>query len=146
MGAWPFEPDAEPSFKDRVRGYLTKAIREAKVNTSWLSPDEEYEIGGPPLRGYDPRSAAAVPQGVPAVSGPRRGARHVQQLVSAVDEATAPEFPTSTRAASSGIFSFVDPDNRRPVDYARRNELLDALPSAGAGNDRAPAGDDPRNW
>jgi (1->4)-alpha-D-glucan 1-alpha-D-glucosylmutase len=45
IGAWPFETslEAATAFRDRVAAYMTKALRESKVHTSWLSPDEEYE-------------------------------------------------------------------------------------------------------
>ena len=60
VGAWPFdaEPD-EAGFVDRIDAYMTKAMREAKVHTSWLNPDEEYE--------------AAVLEFVDAILDPRSG-------------------------------------------------------------------------
>src|SRR5207247_5832243 len=42
VGAWPFDGDPA-AFRDRMVAYAMKAMREAKVHTSWLSPDEEYE-------------------------------------------------------------------------------------------------------
>jgi maltooligosyltrehalose synthase len=44
VGAWPFDPAGGAStFGERLRKYFTKALREANVNTGWLSPDAEYE-------------------------------------------------------------------------------------------------------
>src|SRR5207237_679868 len=46
VGAWPFdmhEGDAHAEFQRRLSAYMTKALREAKIHTSWLSPDEPYE-------------------------------------------------------------------------------------------------------
>src|SRR4029079_7143714 len=41
VGVWPFEPAGD--FEERLCGYITKALRESKAHTSWLSPDEAYE-------------------------------------------------------------------------------------------------------
>src|SRR6185295_12955887 len=45
MGAWPFERGAasDAYFRQRIAAYMMKALREAKMHTGWLSPDEEYE-------------------------------------------------------------------------------------------------------
>jgi (1->4)-alpha-D-glucan 1-alpha-D-glucosylmutase len=43
VGTWPFETTAEGEFGERLKKLLTKALREAKVRTSWLTPDEDYE-------------------------------------------------------------------------------------------------------
>ena len=75
------------SFADRLNAYMTKALREAKVHTSWLSPDEEYETRGARVRRRDPRSPAGpFLAGVPAVPGARRRARHLQQPRAAADQ------------------------------------------------------------
>ena len=83
VGAWPFETgaDAEASFRDRMVAYAIKALREAKVNTTWVSPDEEYERAVEHFVRGDPRAAPAepVPRIVRAVPGSHRPARHLQQ-------------------------------------------------------------------
>src|SRR5262249_43004523 len=59
VGAWPFDEGAvHASFRDRIKTNMTKALREAKIHTSWLSPNDEYE--------------AAVLQFVDALFDPRR--------------------------------------------------------------------------
>ncbi|MBE0616632.1 MAG: malto-oligosyltrehalose synthase, partial [Proteobacteria bacterium] len=43
VGAWPWDRSEAPAFRERLRDYLVKAVREAKVHTAWLKPDAEYE-------------------------------------------------------------------------------------------------------
>ncbi len=84
---WPFDAHIA-DVRDRVRAYLTKALREAKVHTSWLSPDEEYESAA---AGFvdailDEPAVESVHADVPAVPGARRRARHLQQPGAAPDQ------------------------------------------------------------
>jgi (1->4)-alpha-D-glucan 1-alpha-D-glucosylmutase len=130
VGAWPFDEGNKPPFADRLKEYLTKALREAKVNTSWLSPDEQYE--------------AAVLKFVDAILDPRRPflaafrpfqARVAEigiynSLAQLVLKTTAPGVPDFYQGTELWDLSLVDPDNRRPVDYERRRRLLEPLTAA----------------
>jgi (1->4)-alpha-D-glucan 1-alpha-D-glucosylmutase len=130
VGSWPFDESGRPSFADRLEQYLTKAFREAKVHTSWLSPDEEYE--------------AAVLKFVRAILEPRRPflaafrpfqARVAEigiynSLAQLVLKTTAPGVPDFYQGTELWDLSLVDPDNRRPVDYAERRRLLEAVTAA----------------
>jgi (1->4)-alpha-D-glucan 1-alpha-D-glucosylmutase len=142
LGAWPFEllePGGEPAalaeFCERIVAYMQKATKEAKAHTSWISPDEEYD--------------AAVAQFVRALlaDGPnpflddmRALARrvaffgHLNALAQLLLKLTAPGVPDIYQGNELWDFSLVDPDNRRPVDYARRRELLGGLRQASAGD------------
>src|SRR6202012_1681517 len=127
VGAWPISPD-------RLRGYLEKASREAKLATSWTEPDAEFD-----------QAVAAWPQTVLADGGliadvegfvrwiqPAGWANALgQKLV----QLTCPGVPDLYQGSELWDLSLVDPDNRRPVDYPRRRALL---PSLGAGPDRRP--------
>ena len=91
VGAWPFDErcrDPVRRFTDRIAAYMTKALREAKVHTSWLSPDEEYEEAVARFVRTHPRSPAAEPvsRSVRAVPGADRRARHLQQPRAAADQ------------------------------------------------------------
>jgi len=133
VGAWPFDESNEPPFAKRLKQYLTKALREAKVHTSWLSPDEDYE--------------AAVLRFVDAILNPHRpfmaAFRPFQQRVAEIGiynslaqlllKTTAPGVPDFYQGTELWDLSLVDPDNRRPVDYDRRRALLAELAAANGG-------------
>ena len=134
VGAWPFEMAAgeEPAFVDRVAEYVTKALREAKVHTSWLSPDDEYE--------------AAVERFVRAILDRRRPNLFLQSfaplqatvaqigiynsLAQLLIKITAPGVPDFYQGSELWDLTLVDPDNRRPVDYDARRRALSGLDDA----------------
>ena len=128
VGAWPLDDGDVPAFVARFEQYVVKALREAKVNTSWLTPDEEYEQCVltfvrallDPVRPFVRTLVAFLDQ--VADAGMLNGLSQV------VLKMTAPGVPDFYQAAELWDFSMVDPDNRRPVDYARRAALLSALP------------------
>jgi (1->4)-alpha-D-glucan 1-alpha-D-glucosylmutase len=131
IGAWPIE-------RDRLAGYLTKAMREAKTRTSWTDPDHGYEsavlayadavLGDPELTRRIARFAAQIAADARANS---LGAKLVQL--------TMPGVADIYQGCELTGLSLVDPDNRRPVDFALRRRLLDGVqePAAepGAGLD-----------
>lgn len=141
VGTWPTEmPDesALAAYRERIEQYMLKAIREAKLRTSWLNPNQPYE--------------AAVVQFVRALlSGPDGNLflEALQELVLRVAPAgrwnslaqllcklTAPGVPDIYQGNELWDFSLVDPDNRRPVDFAQRMRLLAEMEStAGRGAD-----------
>jgi (1->4)-alpha-D-glucan 1-alpha-D-glucosylmutase len=134
LGAWPLEPD-------RLTEYLRKAMREAKTRTSWSSPDDSYEAtvtnlgraaladrgtpgddvgdGPDPGPGLADRIATFAARIEPDVRVNSLGAKLVQL--------TMPGVPDVYQGCELGGFALVDPDNRRPVDFARRRDLLAAL-------------------
>jgi (1->4)-alpha-D-glucan 1-alpha-D-glucosylmutase len=118
-GAWPIEPE-------RLDGYLEKALREAKRTTSWIDPDEAHEaavkayarglIELPEFRSdFDPFVAELAAAGERAALG--------QLLL----KLTVPGLPDIYNGDELPLLSLVDPDNRRPVDWAARREALAAL-------------------
>ena len=122
IGAWPIEVD-------RVAAFMEKAAREAKVHTTWTQPDEAYEER---LRSFvrgalaDPDFTAAVERFVAPLVEPGR----VNSLALTLLKLTAPGVPDLYQGTELWDLSLVDPDNRRPVDYARRRQLLAALDGA----------------
>lgn len=127
VGTWPFSAGDEPAFAERLGRYVTKALREAKVNTSWMSPDEPYEQAvlafvarlldpaRPFLAAFRPFQARVAAIGT------------WNSLAQLLIKCTAPGVPDFYQGSEFWDLSFVDPDNRRPVDYERRREALDAL-------------------
>ena len=113
---------------ERMVQYMRKAAREAKLRTSWLDPDPEYEaILERFVRGVfaDPRLAATVEPFARTVA--RYGfANGLSQLVLKL---TSPGIPDVYQGCELLDLSLVDPDNRRPVDFTKRARLLEALES-----------------
>ncbi len=126
LGAWPLTAGEMDGFAERIRAYLVKATREAKVHTSWLEPDEEHEAAvvafadalldqgrAPDFRADMERLAGRVA---------RWGA--VNSLAQLVLKLAAPGVADFYQGTELWTLTLVDPDNRRPVDLAARARLL----------------------
>jgi (1->4)-alpha-D-glucan 1-alpha-D-glucosylmutase len=129
VGALPFLDDEYPSFVERIKEYVIKAVREAKVHTAWLKPDTDYED--------------AYVSFVEKILTPsddntflaefRQFAREIahygilNSLSQTLIKITAPGVPDFYRGCELWDLSLVDPDNRRPVDFQKRRELLDTI-------------------
>ncbi len=135
VGAWPPAPtpQAIADLRERVRAYVLKAVREAKAWTSWIDPNEPYESG----------CQRFVDRILDAGAGHRflrdfaPFARRVAwlgalgSLSRTALKLTAPGMPDLYQGSELWDLSLVDPDNRRPVDFALRRRLLDdIMPSA----------------
>ena len=99
---------------------MMKALREAKVHTSWLSPDEAYERAVDAVRRRDSRSPAAEPVSRSRSSRSRRASRELgiyNSLAQLLIKITAPGVPDFYQGTELWDLNLVDPDNRRPVDY-----------------------------
>ncbi|ARA91890.1 malto-oligosyltrehalose synthase [Rhodothermaceae bacterium RA] len=119
--------DSDPStLPDRLWAYLQKASRESKQQTSWLNPDDAYETALKTfVRGVttDERTPHALRDLADELA--QLGfANSISQLVLKL---TTPGVPDLYQGTELLDLSLVDPDNRRPVDYARRQALLDEL-------------------
>jgi (1->4)-alpha-D-glucan 1-alpha-D-glucosylmutase len=141
VGSWPLDAAAQEgeAYRRRIQEYLIKALREAKVHTSWLSPDDEYEAAA--LGFVDAildrrRSTLFLPSLVEFVS--RVGELGIYNSLSqTLIKITAPGVPDFYQGAELWDFSLVDPDNRRPVNYNTRRDALDHLESPGATGEQA---------
>ena len=121
-----WEGGAREELADRMAAYMQKAAREAKLHTSWLHPDAEYEAAVERfVRGVlgDPRLGAAVGELAALVA--RYG--YANGLTQLVLKATAPGVPDFYQGSELLDLSLVDPDNRRPVDFSTRARLLEGL-------------------
>jgi (1->4)-alpha-D-glucan 1-alpha-D-glucosylmutase len=117
VGARPYEED--PKFRERVHAFMLKSMREAKVNTSWHDPNLQYEKGVDEYidRVFDSKELAAFVERVAPFGA-------INSLSQILLKLTAPGVPDIYQGNDLWDFSFVDPDNRRPVDYERRREFL----------------------
>jgi (1->4)-alpha-D-glucan 1-alpha-D-glucosylmutase len=129
VGCWPVgtaDSVATPTFVGRVREYMMKAIKEAKIHSSWISPNETYEQATAKfvedvLTG--PNSREFIRRFLPFQRFAAR-AGMVNSLAQVVLKAASPGVPDFYQGTELWDFSLVDPDNRRPVDYNRRTALL----------------------
>jgi (1->4)-alpha-D-glucan 1-alpha-D-glucosylmutase len=120
VGAWPIDGD-------RLGDYMEKASREAKLRTSWTDPDPEYDEA---LARFVARLMASAWAGeVEGFVAPILAASRVVSLAQKLVQLTAPGVPDLYQGGELWDLSLVDPDNRRPVDFAERRALLDRLPS-----------------
>ena len=136
LGAWPFREDELPHLRQRIKEYLIKAVREAKVHTAWLAPDQGYEEGFltfvdrvlEPTRAED-RLEAANPFLGHFRPFQRRVAWYgiLNSLSQTLLKMTCPGIPDFYQGSELWDLNLVDPDNRRPVDYALRETLLSRL-------------------
>src|SRR5262249_55510889 len=116
--------------------YLVKAMREAKVHTSWISPNEAYENA---TRDFiheilKPEKTNRFLKTFTEFHGPIARAGMFNSLVQTLLKITAPGVPDFYQGTELWDFSLVDPDNRRPVDYALRQKLLVSLPANNHGD------------
>lgn len=115
-GAWPLPVE-------RVREYLQKAAREAKVHTSWTRPDAEYEAAlGRFVEGV--LADAGFVEELEAFLAPLSDARAIGSLALTALHLTAPGVPDLYQGDELWNRALVDPDNRRPVDFDLRRRLL----------------------
>jgi (1->4)-alpha-D-glucan 1-alpha-D-glucosylmutase len=142
LGAWPLEETSEEgwqAFCERMVAYMLKAVREGKRHSSWSNPNAEYEaaitdfirglIGG---TGHKRFLTSFMPF-------QRRIARlgMFNSLAQLLLKLTVPGVPDIYQGTEIWDFSLVDPDNRGPVDYARRTALLESLISEFENNNKS---------
>jgi (1->4)-alpha-D-glucan 1-alpha-D-glucosylmutase len=137
VGAWPLEPlegEAVGTFRERIEQYMLKAVREAKVHTSWINVNEPYEAA---LRTFvgrllDPAQGRRFLADLAAFQAPVARLGMLNGLAQVVLKVTAPGVPDFYQGTELWDLNLVDPDNRRPVDFARRRALLAELDAAAA--------------
>jgi len=129
FGTWPiFRLDSiqYKRYVERIRDYLLKASKEAKVKTSWISPNHDHDRGlvefiqavmrpGADHRFIDDFAAFA---GRVATAG------MLNSLSQVLLKIASPGVPDFYQGSELWDLSLVDPDNRRPVDYAIRQSML----------------------
>jgi (1->4)-alpha-D-glucan 1-alpha-D-glucosylmutase len=124
VGAWPIE-------LERVQQYMEKALREAKRNTNWIEPNEEWEESVKRfcaslyehqgfLDEFEPFARRVAVAGERAVLG------------QVVLKLTAPGVPDLYQGDELPFSALVDPDNRRPVDWGWREAMLARLMGGGS--------------
>lgn len=136
LGSHPVDGRDSESYLERLKDFLLKAVREAKRHSNWIEPNERYE-----------QALHSFAETLLAPSGDNRFLpdflaflRRVafygvfNSLTQTLLKITAPGVPDFYQGSELLDFAFVDPDNRRPVDYQSRSSLLQEIASR-AGRD-----------
>jgi (1->4)-alpha-D-glucan 1-alpha-D-glucosylmutase len=147
VGAWPLCDEDTPAFRDRIKNYVQKSAREAKVHSSWLNPCEEYENA---LLGFvdaifDSGQNAFLAEFLP-FQARIACAGWINALGQVLLKITSPGLPDFYQGTELWDLSLVDPDNRRPVDFGKRMQLLESLRRREAEDRPALVADLVSNW
>jgi (1->4)-alpha-D-glucan 1-alpha-D-glucosylmutase len=135
LGTWPMQTNGEPepvpapNYVERIQAYMTKALKEAKINTSWIQPNEEWDAA---MHDFVARILDSSPRNkflpifLPAAKEIiRLGV--INSLTQTLLKLTSPGVPDIYQGTEIWDYSLVDPDNRRPVDYELRRQMLKSL-------------------
>jgi len=148
LGAWPLDPAEEAGFVERLIAFMLKALREAKVHTSWMSQDVKYESA---VESFVRNTVACSKKNrfmdnfldlrkTVAFYG------YLNTLSQTLLKITSPGVPDFYQGTELWDFSLVDPDNRRPVDFEKRVRLLEELKSREAEGQESLLRDLVSNW
>jgi (1->4)-alpha-D-glucan 1-alpha-D-glucosylmutase len=131
VGALPFQQEEYSSFIERMKGYIVKSVREAKVHTGWIEPDLAYEEAyvsfmedildhsgnNPFLREFLPFQRKIAHYGI------------FNSLSQTLLKCSSPGIPDIYQGSELWDLNLVDPDNRRPVDFWKRRKFLGEVKS-----------------
>ncbi|MBB1286362.1 malto-oligosyltrehalose synthase [Flavisolibacter sp. BT320] len=127
VGNFPMPGEEEDDFVARIQDYIQKALREAKIHSNWTTPNSDYEDSvkafakalldkkGAFWKSFIAFQEQVVDHGI------------INSLSQVVLKATCPGVPDVYQGCEFWDFSFVDPDNRRPVAYEKRLQALEAF-------------------
>ena len=128
LGVWPGDGEQGwAKLRDRLKQYVTKAMREAKVHTTWTSPVEAYENATLGFVDALLDSRAFLDAAAPAAAKVVKFG-YLNSLSQTLIKLTAPGVPDIYQGSDLWNFSLADPDNRLPVDYDERRRLLAEAP------------------
>ncbi|MDI6854643.1 MAG: malto-oligosyltrehalose synthase [Deltaproteobacteria bacterium] len=129
LGMWPLWKEEMAEVESRLEAYLIKAVREAKVKSNWIAPNQDYENA---LTDF---AAKIVQPGkdnkfLPDFLAFQSRLAYIGALNSLSQvllKITSPGVPDFYQGTELWDLSLVDPDNRRPVDFQKRRSFLDEL-------------------
>jgi (1->4)-alpha-D-glucan 1-alpha-D-glucosylmutase len=138
LGTWPIdatgsaEKSISAAYVQRIQAYMAKALNEAKINTSWIQPNEEWLAATHDFvaKILEPSPKNKFLGGFFAVAEEIARLGAINSLTQTLLKLSSPGVPDIYQGNEIWDFSLVDPDNRRPVNYKMRRELLGELCSS----------------
>ncbi len=126
IGAFPFHLEDLSVFRERAGSYLVKATREAKSHSGWVRPSTSYELA---FVSFLEKILDSEEFMKDFLQIQKRVANHgiLNSLTQVLVKMTAPGIPDFYQGTELWDLNFVDPDNRRPVDFERRIMYLDEI-------------------
>src|SRR6266545_756727 len=129
LGIWPDADRPVDDLVERLQQYMIKAVKEAKLHSSWINPNDGYEravstfveraLSGPGADRF-------LPAFIPFQQRIARGGL-VNSLAQTLLKIASPGVPDFYQGSELWDFNLVDPDNRRPVDFDVRRALLEEV-------------------
>ncbi len=139
VSTWPAGKMTKADTADygrRLADYLRKAVREAKAHGGWLKPDTDYEeaLSGFAARLVHPAKGKTFRTALAELLEPVSRLGMIDSLAQTLLKVACPGVPDVYQGTEFWDLSFVDPDNRRPVDFAVRRAALAEIKAAAAEN------------
>lgn len=127
VGTWTSE--TQPDYLDRIQKYMVKALKEAKIHSSWIQPHEEYENSLTEFiaRILDRSAENPFLSELELFAKPLVKAGRLNSLSQVLLKIMSPGIPDFYQGSEFWQLTLVDPDNRQPVDYFRRKQALRTL-------------------
>ena len=131
-GVWPLNDPGPEEWEElvaRLRAYMRKSVREAKIHSSWINPNESYEEAVDQFvrLSLEPTPENSFLREFLEFVKKIKAAGMWNSLSQSLLKIASPGVPDFYQGTEIWDFSLVDPDNRRPVDYSRRCQLLKRL-------------------
>ncbi|WP_207493243.1 malto-oligosyltrehalose synthase [Aridibaculum aurantiacum] len=130
VGAYPMPGQDEDNFAERIQEYLQKALREAKIHSNWTTPNEEYETATKEFAVSLLNQQGSFWQSFQQLQQKIVDFGIINSLAQTVLKFTCPGIPDVYQGTELWDLSLVDPDNRRPVDYTKRQQWLEQIDNA----------------
>lgn len=135
IGTWPLEDmslEAHRIYISRIQKYMEKAVKEAKVYSSWIKPNEHHDQGVQQFieKILSLQDTNPFLKDLKAFVAKISFLGLLNSLSQVILKLSVPGVPDIYQGNEIWDFSLVDPDNRRPVDYSLRKQLLESLQSS----------------
>jgi (1->4)-alpha-D-glucan 1-alpha-D-glucosylmutase len=127
ISGFPADGVVTANYVERLQQYFVKAIREAKVNTTWTAPDTEYENNATNFIEQILSDGDGFVKSARAFIDRINHYAFRTSVCQVLIKIAAPGIPDIYQGCELWDYSYVDPDNRRPVDYAVRKQFLEEI-------------------